>query len=258
MAKVRFEREGDVGIITLCDPPLNLVSPELVDDVAGALEEAERAQLRALLLRAEGENFSAGAHVGEMFQNRTAAEARELLTRLGDLLRRFERLPYPTLGAVQGLCLAGGLEMVLACDFAWAADSARLGLVEGFIGAVPFGGGTQRLAAHVGPARAKEWVMSMGIYDAASCERWNLITRVLPAADLDGETRAMAQRLAAGPTRAHAVTKRLLQEALDHGLGASDARIPELAAPLFESEDMRQGIVSLLEDGPGKAKFSGR
>jgi enoyl-CoA hydratase/carnithine racemase len=258
MPKAHFERDGEVGIVTIADPPLNLIGPQLIDALEREIEQAEREPLRALLLRAQGENFSAGAHVAEMFQNRSATEARSLLTRLGGLLSRFERLPFPTLAAVQGLCLAGGLEMVLACDLVWAADSARLGLVEGLIGAVPFGGGTQRVAQRAGTGRACEIVMSAGIYDAASFERWNIINRIVPEAKLAEASLRMAQRLAAGPTRAHAVTKRLLREYLDQGLSAADWLIPELAPALFETDDMQQGIVSLLEQGPGKAEFSGR
>ncbi len=258
MAKVRFERDGDVGIVTLADPPLNLVGPELVDDLEKRIEEAESTPLRALLLRAEGESFSAGANVGPMFQNRSAQEAHALLTRIAGLLRRFEQLPFPTLAAVQGLCLAGGLEMVLACDLAWAADSAQLGLVEAVIGAIPFGGGAQRVAERAGPARAREIVMGAGMYDAASFERWNIINRVVPAAELAAASLRYAQRLAAGPTQAHAATKRVLREYLDHGTQAADRLLPDVAAPLFETEDMQNGIASLLKDGPGKARFSGR
>lgn len=258
MAKVRYERDGDVGIVTLADAPLNLITPELVDGLEQAIEAAAGASVRALLLRAEGENFSAGAQVAAMFQDRSAAEARALLGRVGRLLARSEELPFPTLAAVQGLCLAGGLEIALACDLLWAADSARLGLVEAVIGAIPFGGGAQRVAQRAGSARACEIVMGAGIYDAASFERWNIVNRVVPAAQLEEKSLRFAQRLAAGPTRAHAASKRVLRSFLDQGIRASDALLPELAAPLFETEDMQQGIVSLLEHGPGKARFSGR
>ncbi len=257
MAKVRFERDGDVGILTLADPPLNLVGPELIDDLEKRIGEVEGAPLRALLLRAEGENFSAGANVGAMFQNRSAQEAHALLTRIAGLLRRFEQLPFPTLAAVQGLCLAGGLEMVLARDLAWAADSARLGLVEAVIGAIPFGGGAQRVAERAGSARAREIVIGAGMYDAATFERWNIINRVVPAAELGASSLRYAHRLASGPTRAHAATKRVIREYLDHGAQAADRLVPDVAAPLFETEDMQNGIASLLKDGPGKARFSG-
>jgi enoyl-CoA hydratase/carnithine racemase len=258
MPKARFEQDGDVGIITIADPPLNLVGPELIDDLEAALDRAQGAKLRAMLMRAEGPNFSAGAHVAELFQGRSAAEAHALLCRVGKLVCRAEQLPFPTLAAVQGLCLAAGLEIALASDLIWAADTAQLGLVEAVIGVTPLGGGTQRLAERAGPARARELVYGARIVDAASFERWNVVNRVVPAAELEKKSLEYAQRLAAGPTRAHAATKRVLRESLDHGIAAADQIIPDLAAPLFESEDMRGGITSLLEHGPGKAKFAGR
>lgn len=258
MSKVRLERDGAVAIVTVADPPLNLVSPELVDGLETTIAELEASPPRALLLRAEGENFSAGANVGTMFQGLSEAQAHALLSRVGALLARYERLPFPSLAAVQGLCLAGGLEMALACDTIWAGEAARLGLVEAVIGAIPFGGGAQRIAQRAGVARAAEIVMSAGIYDAATFERWNIVTRVVPDAELAEKSLRFAHRLAAGPTRAHAATKRVLREFQDQGVLAADRLIPELAAPLFESEDMKGGIASLLADGPGKATFAGR
>jgi enoyl-CoA hydratase/carnithine racemase len=258
MAKARFEQDADVGIVTLTDPPLNLVSRAMLDDLEAALDAAHRTEIRALLVRADGEHFSAGAHVADMFQNRSAADAHALLCRVGRMLARCEQLPFPTLGAVNGMCLAGGLEIVLSCDLAWAADDAQLGLVEAVIGAIPFGGGAQRLAERAGPARAREIVMTAGIYDAPTFERWNIINRVVPAADLREKSLRFAHRLAAGPTRAHMASKRVVRAYLDSGIRAADQLIPDLAAPLFETDDMRGGIRSLLEHGPGRATFTGR
>lgn len=258
MSKARFDRDGDSGIITLADPPLNLVGPEIVEALEAAVDEAERAPIRALLLRAEGKNFSAGAHVGDMFQDVSRAEAHIRLRRFGRLLTRTEQLPFPTVAAVQGLCLAGGLEVALAADILWAGESAQLGLVEAVIGAIPFGGGAQRLAERAGPARAREIVMTGGFYDAASFERWNIVNRVVPDAELADKSLRFAHRLAAGPTRAHAASKRVIRAYLDDGIQAADRLLPDLAAPLFETADMQCGVASLLADGPGKATFQGR
>jgi enoyl-CoA hydratase/carnithine racemase len=258
MSTITLQRDGDVAIASVSNPPLNLVVPAMVDDLEEIATELERRPPRALLLRAEGDNFCAGADVGEMFQGRSARDAQQMLGRFQRLLARYDALPFPTLAAVQGMCLAAGLELVLACDMAWAGESAKLGLVEAVIGAVPFGGGAQRLVERAGAARAREIVMTASIYEAAQLERWNVINRVVPDADLDGKTWRFAQRLAAGPTRAHAVTKRLIRTCLDQGTQAADRLGAEIAPALFETEDMRNGIVSLLERGPGNATFIGR
>ncbi len=141
MAKAQFSQEGGVGEIVLADPPLNLFGLELARDLAAATEQARDSDARAILVRAEGENFSAGANV-EMFLDRDEAAARELIEEFMPVIRRFAEISVPTVAAVQGFCLAAGLEVALSCDLIWAAEGSQLGLVEGVIGATPFGGGT--------------------------------------------------------------------------------------------------------------------
>lgn len=258
MAKVRFDIDGQVGIMTICDPPLNLVSRDVVDGLEDAVAEMERAPIRAALVQAEGEHFSAGANVGDMFQGVSPADARLLLGRIGRNLRRTEQLPFPTIAAVHGLCLAGGLEIALACDLIWAAASAQLGLVEAVIGAVPFGGGAQRLAERAGIGRAREAVLTGGIYDAETLKRWNVVNRIVGDDELADKALRFAHRLASGPTRAHGATKRVLRSYLDQGTIAADTTLLDAAPALFETEDMQTGIASLLENGPGSATFAGR
>ena len=126
----------------------------------------------------------------------------------------------------QGLCLAAGLELALACDLIWASDDCNLGLVEAVIGATPFGGGTQRLTARAGAGRALEAVLTGRPYPAATMLEWGVVNRVLPDAELESKTRAFAERLAAGPTVAHAATKRMVHTAVNDGVEAADAALP--------------------------------
>ena len=129
MAKARFALDGEFGEIVLADPPLNLFGPELARDVADAAAAARDSSARAVLIRAEGDNFSAGANV-EMFLGRDEAAARELIEEFLPAIRLFAEIEVPTVAAVQGLCLAAGLEVALTCDLIWAAEGAQLGLVE--------------------------------------------------------------------------------------------------------------------------------
>jgi enoyl-CoA hydratase/carnithine racemase len=147
---------------------------------------------------------------------------------------------------------------VLACDMIWAAEQARFGLVETVIGLTPLMGGTQRIAERAGPARARELVMSGGLYDAATLERWNVINRVLPDGELAGESHAFAKRLAEGPTRAHHATKRIVRAYLEKGVRGADEETAAIGAPLFETEDLRRAVETFLAEGPGNAKFLGR
>ena len=258
MSTVNIERDGDVAIITLADPPLNLISPAMLADFETAVLQAHNMDVRAMLIRAEGDNFSAGANVEAMFKGRLPRSAHALISRAGRAMVHVEQLPFPTICAVQGMCLAGGLEIALACDMIWAAEDAQLGQIEAVIGAMPFGGGVQRLVSCCGPYRAREIVYGGRLYDPKDFERWNIVNRVVPAADLQAKAMKYTHQLAAGPTLAHAITKRVVRTAIDSGLRAADLSIPELSAPLFDSSDLVSGIASLLKNGPGKATFEGK
>jgi enoyl-CoA hydratase len=255
MARARLERDGDVGVLVLDDPPLNLFGREMVGDILAAL--GETAGLRALLVRAEGEYFTGGADVN-VFHGLSEADAERFVEELLAITHRIEDLPFPTLASVHGLCLTAGLELSLACDMIWAAESARFGLVEAVVGLTPLMGGTQRMAERAGPARAREFVMSAGLYDAATLERWNVLNRVLPDGELAEKSMRFAERLAAGPTKAHHATKRIVRAYLEHGVRGADERAAGIGATLFETEDLQGAVRSFLAEGPGKATFAGR
>jgi enoyl-CoA hydratase len=257
VARAGYERDGDLGVIVIDDPPLNLFGAELTRDLTAALDEAAADSIRALLIRAEGEVFTGGADV-HVFDGKSPEEAADFFEELVGIAHRLEDMPIPTLASVHNLCLTAGLELALACDLIFADESARFGLVEIVVGLTPAMGGTQRMAERAGPARAREFVMSGDLYDAATLERWNVINRVLPDAELAEASMAFAKRLAAGPTRANGATKAMVRAFLDHGVRGADARIGDIAAPLFATEDLQGAVRSFLDEGPGKATYRGR
>jgi enoyl-CoA hydratase/carnithine racemase len=254
---VRYDVDGDVGLITLADPPLNLFGYELTNDLIAALEEAEGDMTRALVIRAEGDVFSGGVDV-HVFAGKTPEQAQMFFGDLLKITHKIEDLELPVIASVQGLCLTAGFELALACDMVFASESARFGLVEIVVGLTPAMGGTQRIAERAGAARARELVMTGGLYDAATLERWNVINSVLPDAELAEKTLSAAHRLASGPTRANAATKRMVRAYLEHGVRGADERVGEIAAPLFATEDLQNAVKTFLEQGPGKATFQGR
>jgi enoyl-CoA hydratase len=254
---VRYDRDGDVGLITLTDPPLNLFGLDLTNELIAALEEAEGDMIRALVVRADGDVFTGGVDV-QVFADKTPEQAQMFFDDLLKITHKLEDLPLPVVASVQGLCLTAGFELALACDMIFASESARFGLVEIVVGLTPAMGGTQRVAERAGSARARELVMTGGLFDAATLERWNVINRVLPDAELRDNTLEFAHRLAAGPTRANAATKQMVRAYLEHGVRGADARVGEIAAPLFATEDLQNAVRSFLEQGPGKATFEGR
>jgi enoyl-CoA hydratase/carnithine racemase len=256
--KVRYDVDGDdVGQIVLDSPPLNLFDYELTNELIVALEEAEGDMLRVLVVRAEGKVFTGGVDV-EVFDDKTPAQADMFFRDLLKITHKLEDMPWPTIACVQGLCLTAGFEMALGCDLIWAAESARFGLVEIVVGLTPAMGGTQRVAERAGPARARELVMSGDLYDAATLERWNVVNKVLPDGELGDATLDFARRLAAGPTKANAATKQMVRAFLEHGVRGADARIGEIAAPLFATDDLQNAVDTFLAEGPGKATFKGR
>src|SRR5467141_3466957 len=229
--QVRFETSGALGILTLANPPLNLFSEELMEGLRGVVTAAKQTPLRALMVQAEGKIFSGGADV-RIFKGRTSAHARERVTSHLRLIADLEELPFPTLAAVQGLCLAAGLELALACDLIWAAASARFGQVEASIGTATLLGGVQRLAERAGPGRAREIIYTADQYDAATFERWNIVNRVIPDEAFESETRSFVEQLASGATLAYAVGKKIVRAYLDGGTRAADKVVDDIAPQL--------------------------
>jgi enoyl-CoA hydratase/carnithine racemase len=258
MSKVRLEREGELAVITFDSPPLNLFDAELEQALEEAVTELERAPARAVLFRAEGRVVSGGVDVSLFAALGTSNAAAAQFDRGIELTNRIEGLDCPTVFAAHALCLTWAFELALACDLIIAATSARFGLVEKVVGLTPAMGGTQRLAERAGSGRAREFVMTGDPYDAATLERWNVVNRVLPDEDFDAAVRAFAAQLATGPTRAHAATKQVIRDYLRGGVELANERVGGVAGALFDTEDLQGAVQSFLEQGPGKATFSGR
>jgi enoyl-CoA hydratase len=249
--------DGPLAVLTLDHGDLNLFDHEVFESFVEELARLAAAPPRALLLRASGRVVSAGVDVHE-FDGLSSADAAMLWRRLLDAVQALEDLPCPTVFAAHSLCLTAAFEIALACDLLVAPESARFGLVETVVGLTPSMGGPQRLTERAGPARARQLVYTGELFDAATLERWGVVTALLGDDGFAEAAYALARRLAAGPTRAHAATKRLVRTAADEGVRAADALVPDVSAPLFDTEDLRNAVASFLTDGPGKATFEGR
>jgi enoyl-CoA hydratase len=259
-AQVRVERDGPIASIVLENPPLNLFGEQVFTDLVACIDEVEAADdIRCVVWRAEGDIFSGGVDVN-VFQKLVDADEDGSRT-FGQLLgpvRRLERLEVPTLALIHGLCLTAAWEVALACDLIWMAESAKSGLVETVVGLTPGAGGTQRMAERAGPARAREFVYTGGLFDAATLERWGVVNRVVADDELVDKGMRFARRLADGPTVAHSATKAIVRGYLEGGVDRADEITPEVAGALFETEDLKGAVASFLKDGPGKASFEGR
>ncbi|WP_019144124.1 enoyl-CoA hydratase/isomerase family protein [Aeromicrobium massiliense] len=255
---VAVTREGDVAVLTVEAPPVNLYSRALHDAFDEALDEVEADLPRVVVVRARGRVVSGGVDVSEFHAQQTKPATKALYDRMIELPLRIAALPGPTVFAAHGLTLTWALEVALACDLVVATPKARFGLVERVIGLTPTMGGTQRLAARAGAARAKEVVFSGDLYDAATFERWGVVNRVLDDEDFEAATLAYAARFADGPTKAFAAAKQVLRHVEAGGVAEADAHVTTIAAELFDTEDLQHGMASFLQDGPGHATFHGR
>lgn len=255
---VRLERsDSGLAVITLDSPPLNLFDQRMIDDLRAAIAAVAAEPPRALLIRAEGRAVSGGVDV-HVFAGLTPEQGSALWGDLLGMIDQVEELPAPVVFAAHALTLTAAFELALACDLIVASPAAKFGLVEKVVGLTPSMGGTQRLAERAGSGRARHFVMSGGIFGAEEMERWGVVNLIFED-DFDAAARAFAAELAAGPTKAHAMTKHILKRFREGGIPAADEAVRSEAAELFATEDLQNAVRTFLEHGgPGHAEFHGR
>jgi enoyl-CoA hydratase/carnithine racemase len=257
MSHLRHRIDGDLSIVTLANPPQNRITSEMSDELGEAVAATAASGARALLLHAEGSDFSFGGDI-RPWPGLDAPTLRQVLARHLATFNAFESLPIPTVAAVQGLCFGGGLELAARADIVFAGETARFGHPEQSIGIVTLLGGIYRVAAKVGRAKAYEWALTSEQVPAAEMERRGLINRVVADESLLEEATAFARRLAAGPTLAHAAHKALLKAWTVGGAGAAEEVLLDLAMPLFTSDDVKLAIpaaISALDAGKPRPVF---
>jgi enoyl-CoA hydratase/carnithine racemase len=258
MSLVRLERDEEgLATATFDSPPLNLFNRHLIEDLQVVIGQVENEPPRALLFRAEGRAVSGGVDVHE-FDGLTPGRASELWDNLIGTVERVEALPLPVLFAAHALTLTAAFELALGCDLILAARSAQFGLVEKVVGLTPSMGGTQRLAERAGSGRARHFVMSGDLFGAEEMERWGVVNLLFDDEEFDRRARAYAAELAAGPTKAHAMTKHILRRFREGGIPAADQAVRDDAGDLFATEDLQRAVKTFLAEGPGHAKFEGR
>jgi enoyl-CoA hydratase/carnithine racemase len=255
----RLEREeSGLAVLTLDSPPLNLFDQRMIDDVRAAVADVAADPPRALLIRAEGRAVSGGVDV-HVFDGLTPEQGSALWDELLGMIDQLEALPAPIVFAAHALTLTAALEIALACDLIVASPRAKFGLVEKVVGLTPSMGGTQRFAERAGSGRARQFVMDGGVFGAEELERWGVVNTIFPEDEFEARSRALAEELAAGPTKAHAMTKHILRRFREGGLPAADEATRTEAADLFATEDLQNAVKTFLEHGgPGHAKFEGR
>ena len=264
---VRLESEpgpdgtpGAVRIISIDRPAaLNAIDVPTMRMLGEAFRDcATSTALRAVILTGVGERaFAAGADIAAL-SAMGAAEARAFSALGHEVAGAIESLPVPVIAAVQGFALGGGCEMALACDFIYAAESARFGMPESKLGAIPGFGGTVRLVERVGPARARELLFTGDIIDAATAERMGLVNRVFRADALMTEARRAAAAIAARAPLAIARLKEAMVRRDAAGRGDASRQEIETFASLFATADLRLGMQAFVAKDKTPPKWQGR
>ena len=235
---VRLEVADGVGTIRVDRPKMNALSIQVQQEIgAAATEASERNDVKAVVLYGGERTFAAGADVKEM-AGMSHADMVAASAGLQAEMRKVARIPKPVVAAVTGYALGGGCELALTADVRFAADDATLGQPESLLGLIPGMGGTQRLSRLIGPSRAKDLIFTGRFVKADEALALGMVDRVV----------SVALRLA----------KQTIDDGLDGGLDRGLDLEAKAFAALFDTEDRTTGIASFLENGPGKATFSGR
>ncbi|MPZ80283.1 MAG: enoyl-CoA hydratase/isomerase family protein [Actinophytocola sp.] len=255
---VRLEVDGGIGTIRLERPPMNALNKQVQEEIRAAAQEATRRDdVRAVVVYGGEKVFAAGADIKEM----AGLSYVDMANRAGALSSSFAavaEIPKPTVAAVTGYALGGGLELALCCDRRVAGDNAKVGQPEILLGIIPGAGGTQRLARLVGPSKAKDIVYTGRFVDAAEALAIGLVDEVVAPDDVYAAARKWAEKFTGGAARALAAAKAAIDGGLDGDLASGLRLESHLFAALFATEDQKTGMQSFVENGPGKATFSGK
>ena len=249
-APVRVTAEGRTGIIELNrGEKYNCLSLEVFAHIGAALDQFDKLpELRAILVCATGKHFCTGADLDEFAAVRTNAETLRRFTATGHgVLRRLAQQPLPVIVAVQGLCLAGGLELMLACDICFAASSARFGDQHAQYGLVPGWGGSQRLPHAVGRRRALDLLFSARWIGAEEALSWGLVNQVVSDQDLRAAALGYCQTNGTRSRDGMAVMKKLVDQGLDQTLEAGLALERELTSQALRTDDVSEGLAAFRE-----------
>jgi 2-(1,2-epoxy-1,2-dihydrophenyl)acetyl-CoA isomerase len=252
---IRIEIDGEIGTMTLDRPDsLNAMSPQLIGELTvAAAWLADRAPLRALIVTGEGRGFSAGGDVN-WFKGGLDDPELDLpsdVRRGADVLHQaivdFRRIPYPVIGAINGVAAGAGFSLALMCDLRIASSEAAFVCAYGRIGASPDGGMTYFLPRVVGPSKALELLLTDPLISAEQALELGLVSEVVPAADLAETAQARARELAAKAPHYVRMSKLLVAQSLDNTLADHLQVERHGIADSMGTEDLREGVSAFFE-----------
>ncbi|MEP3437502.1 MAG: enoyl-CoA hydratase-related protein [Hoeflea sp.] len=257
--KVFVEFHGRVAVLTLANPPMNVVTLDLTRQMNAELARlAANPDVGALVLRGSGERaFCAGSDINEF--PGLVAESAIVSKKLGfenETYGVVANFPKPTVAAIEGLALGGGLELASGCDLIVLSETSRVGLPEILLGGFPGSGGTVRVTQRIGVGRAKEMMLLGEMIDAQTALDWGLANRIAKAGEVVKTSIELAARMAQGPAQAAFACKKALSYAWDLPESEAIRRTLDLSEGLSQTADFKEGVDAFL--GKRKAQFSDR
>jgi enoyl-CoA hydratase/carnithine racemase len=251
---VEYAVSDAVAVITLNRPPVNALNPALIADIDAAIGRAEASDVRAVVITG-APHFAAGADITGFQKTFDSGGKERQASGLSDAISRLEHLEKPTIAAINGFALGGGLELAMGADFRYLAESAKVGQPEILLGLIPGAGGTQRLSRLVGPQRCKEMCMSGRHVNADEAFAMGLADRVTADDDVLSVAIDDAGVFAQGPTVAYAAVKRAITDGYDRTLEVGLEVEAKEFNHVFASNDARIGVRAFIDKQ--KPDFSG-
>lgn len=255
---VRLEVEAGVGTIRLDRPPVNALNNQLQRELAEAAKEAAgRDDVRAVILYGGEKTFAGGADIKEM-ADKSYVEINTFGAELQASLASIAELPKPTVAAVTGYALGGGLELAMTADRRVVGDNVKVGQPEIQLGIIPGAGGTQRLTRLVGPSKAKDIVYTGRFVKAEEALGIGLVDEVVAPDEVYAAAHKWAAQFVGGPAVALKAAKAAIDGGQDMDLRNALKFETQLFTALWATEDQETGMRSFVENGPGKAEFKGK
>lgn len=255
---VRLEVEAGVGTIRLDRPPVNALNNQVQAELGEvAVEASERADVRAVVLYGGEKTFAGGADIKEMAA-KPYAEMVSFGSALSASLTALAEIPKPTVAAITGYALGGGLELALTADRRVAGDNVKVGQPEIGLGIIPGAGGTQRLPRLIGPSKAKDLIYTGRFVEANEALALGIVDQVVAPDDVYATAHAWATQFVNGPAVALRAAKAAVDGGLDTDLRSGLKLETSLFTGLWATQDQAAGMRSFIENGPGKATFEGK